>query len=82
MIKPNLQVMTRDGRAARIVSVDSTHQMGGYRYPIQAEVESPNNPGEVIRWHYMANGQWKSNDACNGNDLVHPYMAQKIVMAF
>lgn len=82
MIKPGLQVMTRDGRDARIVSIDEGPKMGGYRYPILAEVEHPNNKGEFVLWHYMANGQWRSNDACNGNDLVHPYMAQKIVMAF
>ena len=43
-----------------------------------AEVEHPNEAGEIVRWHYMANGQWKSNDSCNNNDLIHPWMAQSV----
>lgn len=78
MINPELQVMTRDGRQAKIVAVDASHDMGGYQYPIVAEVDHPNDPGALVLWHYMANGQWKSNDSCNNNDLIHPWMAQAV----
>ena len=78
MINPELQVMTRNGRSARIVATGETNKMGGYSYPILAEVEHPNEPGQFVRWHYMPNGQWKSNDSCNNNDLIHPWMAQGV----
>lgn len=63
-------VMTRDGRAARILSFTEKHAEGPYHYPILAEVEHPNEVGTWVRWHYMADGRWKSNDPENGNDLV------------
>lgn len=78
MINPELQVMTRDGRPARIIATNETNEMGGYSYPILAEVEHPNHTGQFIRWHFMGNGQWKSNDSCNNNDLIHPWMAQGV----
>ena len=78
MINPELQVMTRDGRVATILSVSEKTKMGGYTYPILAEVEHPNKAGELVRWHFMANGQWKSNDSCNNNDLVNPWMARSV----
>lgn len=80
MINPEIQVMTRDGRSAKIISVNETSKMGGYEYPILAEVEHPNEAGEIVRWHFMANGQWKSNDSCNNNDLIHPWMAHSVVV--
>lgn len=61
---------TRDGRAVRLLSADSPQQIGPYTYPILAEVEHPNAPGEWVRWHFLRCGHWKSNDACNHNDLV------------
>lgn len=64
-------ICTRDLRAARIIGADSAHMMGPYRYPIVAEVEHPNEPGQWVRWNYMSNGQWKSNDHENNNDLVN-----------
>lgn len=78
MINPEIQVMTRDGRSAKIISVNESNEMGGYSYPILAEVEHPNEAGELVRWHFMANGQWKSNDSCNNNDLIHPWMARSV----
>lgn len=70
------QVVTRDGRQARILSMTEKNQMGPYLYPILAEVEHPNEPGEWVAWHYMANGQWKSNDPENHNDLI-PFVGWK-----
>lgn len=70
IIRTDAHVMTRDGRAARIVSMTETHQMGPYLYPIRAEVEHPSEPGQWVTWHYMADGRWKSNDPENHNDLV------------
>ena len=72
MIRLDAQVMTRDGRAATIISRTERHVMGPYEYPILAEVEHPNDPMQTVLWHYMADGRWKSNDPCNPNDLI-PY---------
>lgn len=69
-LRADQPVMTRDGRAARILSFTEQHQEGPYFYPILAEVEHPNEIGAWLRWHYMADGRWKSNDPHNGNDLV------------
>ena len=63
-------VMTRDGRAARVLTFTSDHTEGPYPFPVVAEVEHPNEVGSWLRWHYMANGQWKSNDPANPNDLI------------
>ena len=57
MIRLDHEVMTRDGRAARILSRTETHVMGPYHYPLLAEVEHPNEPGGWVRWHYMADGR-------------------------
>ncbi len=62
---------TRDGRAVRLLSANSPQQMGPYTYPILAEVEHPNSPGEWVRWHFLRCGHWKSNDDQNNNDLVN-----------
>lgn len=70
MLRNDQPVMTRDGRAARILSFTERHTMGPYHYPILAEVEHPSEVGGWLRWHYMADGRWKSNDDANGNDLV------------
>ncbi len=70
MLRSDQQVMTRDGRAARILSFTAAHTEGPYHYPILAEVEHPSEIGGWIRWHYMADGRWKSNDPKNPNDLV------------
>lgn len=64
-------IRTRDGRAVRLISTTDTHKMGPYNYPLRAEVERPNDPGGWTAWHYMRDGRWKSNDPCNGNDLVN-----------
>jgi hypothetical protein len=68
---PAAPVRTRDGRAAVIEALDDPHMMGPYHYPIVASVQHPNDPGQWVRWHYMLNGRWKSNDQENGNDLVN-----------
>lgn len=62
---------TRDGRAVRLLSDDSPQVMGPYVYPVLAEVEHPNKPGQWVRWHYLRCGHWKSNEGANGNDLVN-----------
>ena len=64
-------VQTLDGRAAHIIGVDGRHMEGPYRYPIIAEVEHPNEPGQWVAWHYMENGRWKNNEPGNNNDLVN-----------
>lgn len=68
---PTKPVRTRDGRAARVLRTDCDHAEGPYRYPVLAEVEHPNKRNAWVRWHYLTNGWWKSNDPENGNDLVH-----------
>lgn len=68
MSKP---IATRDGRAAIIESRDGGFTMGGYRYPIEARVEHPNEPGAWVRHPYMVDGRYKSNDQTNHNDLVN-----------
>lgn len=70
ILRTDQAVMTRDGRAARILSFTEPHQEGPYPYPILAEVEHPNEVGAWVRWHYMADGRWKSNETDNHNDLV------------
>ena len=70
ILRNDAKVMTRDGRAAHILSMTSTHVEGPYHYPILAEVEHPNEPGQWLRWHYLADGRWKSNDNANNNDLI------------
>lgn len=72
LLRKDDAVMTRDGRDARLLSVTEQHMEGPYPYPILAEVEHPNEPGNWLRWHYLADGRWKSNDPANGNDLI-PY---------
>ena len=65
-------VRTRDGRKARIIAADQTvSEGGGYVYPIRAEVEHPNDPKKVIRWNYLADGRFKSNEDRNPNDLIN-----------
>ncbi len=64
-------IRTRDGRAARLMPKEHPQRMGPYTYPLVAEVEHPNKAGAWVRWHYLRCGHWKSNDACNGNDLVN-----------
>jgi hypothetical protein len=65
-------VRTRDGRKARIIATDQTvTEGGGYIYPIRAEVEHPNERGKFVRWNYLADGRWKSNERRNHNDLVN-----------
>lgn len=64
-------IATRDGRAAVIERIDSNQTVGSYAYPVVARVEHPNEPGEWVRWNYMADGRWKSNDPGNHNDLVN-----------
>lgn len=64
-------IATRDGRVAILERTDGSLVAGGYRYPVVARVEHPNEPGEWVRHAYMADGRWKSNDPCNGNDLVN-----------
>lgn len=71
MIDTSKAIRTRDGRKARIIATNSTHMMGPYRYPIIAEVEHPNEPGQWVRWHYMEDGRWKSNEPGNHNDLLN-----------
>jgi len=68
---PRLPVCTRDGRAAFIEGSNRSHFEGSYRYPILARVEHPNEHKQWVRWHYMLDGRWKSNDPENGNDLVN-----------
>lgn len=69
---PSKPVRTRDGRKARVLATDQTvSEGGGYVYPIRAEVTHPNKPDEVVEWNYLADGRWKSNDHCNGNDLIN-----------
>lgn len=70
ILRTDQRVMTRDGRAARILSFSEKHMEGPYTYPILAEVEHPSELGAWLRWHYLADGRWKSNDVNNGNDLV------------
>jgi hypothetical protein len=71
MIRTTDQVMTRDGRAARILSFTERHEEGPYNLPILAEVEHPSEVGVWLRWHYMADGRWKSNGDFNDpNDLI------------
>lgn len=70
ILRTDAQVMTRDGRAARVLSFVEPRVEGPYPYPILAEVEHPNEPGAWLRWHFMADGRWKSNDDRNPNDLV------------
>lgn len=70
MIRLDAHVMTRDGRAATIISRTESHVMGPYEYPILAEIENPNDPSQKVRWHYMADGRWKSNENNNHNDLI------------
>lgn len=70
ILRTDQAVMTRDGRAARILSFTEAHSEGPYAYPVLAEVEHPNETGAWLRWHYMADGRWKSNDPENDNDLV------------
>lgn len=64
-------ICTRDGRASRLLETGCSYTIGGYLYPLKAEVEHPNCPGEWVSWHYMLNGQWKSNDINNPNDLIN-----------
>lgn len=69
---PTKPVRTRDGRNARIIATDQTvTEGGGYVYPIRAEVAHPNERGKKVRWNYLADGRWKSNDSRNHNDLVN-----------
>ncbi|MCJ2005496.1 hypothetical protein, partial [Methylobacterium sp. J-092] len=49
-------IQTRDGRAARLISTNETHQSGGYIYPLRAEVEHPNKPDRWKSWFYMRDG--------------------------
>ncbi|MCJ2007297.1 hypothetical protein, partial [Methylobacterium sp. J-092] len=65
----------RDGRAARLISTNETHQSGGYIYPLRAEVEHPNKPDRWKSWFYMRDGCERSRDGCalSGNDRpLHP----------
>ncbi|PWC54672.1 hypothetical protein TSA6c_00045 [Azospirillum sp. TSA6c] len=50
-------ICTRDGRRVRIVSTDSRHTEGPYRFPILAEVEYPRNSGHWVQRHYMPDGR-------------------------
>lgn len=70
ILRTDQQVMTRDGRAARILSFTERHTSGPYSYPILAEVEHPSEIGSWLKWHFMSDGRWKSNDDANPNDLV------------
>lgn len=70
MLDTTKPVSTRDGRAVAIVATDrDVTEGGGYVYPIRAMVDR--GDGCFHGWNYMANGQWKSNDACNDMDLVN-----------
>lgn len=71
MFDPAKPACTRDGRAARVLGTDASRVVGGYAYPIVAEVEHPNKRGEWVRWSYMRDGGWKSNEPNNRNDLVN-----------
>ena len=69
---PNKPVRTRDGRKAVILSKDDRRmEGGGYVYTIRAEVEHPNDPKLTVRWNYLPEGRWKSNEDRNPNDLVN-----------
>ena len=70
ILRTDQAVMTRDGRAAHILRFDDKHTEGPYAYPIWATVEHPNEIGQWVHWHYMADGRWKSNDPANPNDLI------------
>jgi hypothetical protein len=66
-------ICTRDGRPAKILSIGhiSSITPQEYSYPIRAEVEHPNDRTKKLTWCFMINGQYKSSDPCNHNDLVN-----------
>jgi hypothetical protein len=85
LFDPTKPCRTRDGRKAIILTTDQTKMEGPYSYPIRAKVQHPDNgrSDEWVEWNFMANGQWKSNDSHNHNDLVnempwHVILAKKM----
>jgi hypothetical protein len=62
-------LITRDGRKAELLEIHHKKFEGPYATPMYVAVHNKN--GKIHNWHYMVNGQFKSNEPGHIMDLMN-----------